>query len=76
MLIIHSGAYIAAVLITLLNLPLELSKDSPAWSEGATLLSGLAEYIARCKFSAQEERKGNKLTARRSNIRRRILRSS
>lgn len=44
------GAYCAAVIITLLDLPVELPKGSPAWSrEGMTLLSGLPEYVSRCK---------------------------
>jgi protein farnesyltransferase subunit beta len=44
----HSGAYIAAVVISLLDLPLNLSRDSPAWShEGDTLITGLPEWIAR-----------------------------
>jgi hypothetical protein len=48
---ISSGAYIAALLITLLDLPLELPKDSPASSRGMTsLLSGLPEWIARCGY--------------------------
>ena len=47
----HSGAYIAAVIITLLDIPLELHPDSPAWSrEGTTLLTGLPEWISRCEF--------------------------
>jgi hypothetical protein len=46
------GAYCAAVAISLLDLPLELSRDSPAWSrEGDTLLTGLPEWIGRCKLS-------------------------
>lgn len=44
------GAYCAAVIITLLDLPIELPKDSPAWSrEGMTLLTGLPEYVSRCQ---------------------------
>ncbi|KAE9370437.1 terpenoid cyclases/Protein prenyltransferase [Stipitochalara longipes BDJ] len=44
------GAYCAAVIITLLDLPLELPHDSPAWSgEGTTLLTGLAEWVRRCQ---------------------------
>ncbi|CAI0654935.1 unnamed protein product [Colletotrichum noveboracense] len=39
------GAYCAAVIVTLLNLPLELSTDSPAWTpERPTLFTGLADY--------------------------------
>ena len=38
------------MIITLLDLPLELPRDSPAWTnEGATLLTGLAEWIRRCR---------------------------
>ncbi|WZH48854.1 terpenoid cyclases/protein prenyltransferase alpha-alpha toroid [Fusarium acuminatum] len=41
------GAYCAAVIISLLNLPLELSQDSPARSAGHTgLFTGLADYYA------------------------------
>ncbi|KAF4834105.1 Protein farnesyltransferase subunit beta [Colletotrichum siamense] len=41
------GAYCAAVIVTLLNLPLELSTDSPAWTpERPTLFTGLADYYA------------------------------
>jgi protein farnesyltransferase subunit beta len=44
------GAYIAAVIITLLDLPLDLPRESPAWSrEGATLLTLLPEWVTRCK---------------------------
>ena len=44
------GAYIAVLIITLLDLPIELSKDSPAWSrEGDTLLTNVAEWVGRCK---------------------------
>ncbi|CZS99160.1 related to RAM1-protein farnesyltransferase, beta subunit [Rhynchosporium graminicola] len=44
------GAYIATVIITLLDIPFELHPDSPAWSrEGATLLTGLPEWISRCQ---------------------------
>jgi len=45
-----SGAYCAAVIISLLNLPLELSSDSPAKArETDTLLTGIPEYVRRCK---------------------------
>jgi protein farnesyltransferase subunit beta len=51
MLIHRSGAYCAVVAITLLNLPLDLPRESPAWSrEGDTLLTGLPEWLARCKL--------------------------
>ncbi|KAI1039378.1 hypothetical protein LB505_002748 [Fusarium chuoi] len=44
------GAYCAAVIISLLNLPLELSQDSPARSAGHTgLFTGLADYVHRCQ---------------------------
>ncbi|KAK6581491.1 hypothetical protein PZA11_006182 [Diplocarpon coronariae] len=44
------GAYIAAVIITLLDLPLELHPNSPAWSDGKTnLITGLPEWISRCQ---------------------------
>ncbi|KAI0113242.1 terpenoid cyclases/Protein prenyltransferase [Daldinia grandis] len=44
------GAYCAAVLITLLNLPLELPPDSPAWTpDGPNLFTGLGDYVRRCQ---------------------------
>ncbi|KAM0207551.1 hypothetical protein ACHAQI_007554 [Fusarium lateritium] len=44
------GAYCAAVIISLLNIPLELSQDSPARSAGHTgLFTGLADYVHRCQ---------------------------
>ncbi|KAI8635679.1 terpenoid cyclases/Protein prenyltransferase [Xylariaceae sp. FL1651] len=44
------GAYCAAVLITLLNLPLDLPPDSPSWTpERPDLFTGLADYIRRCQ---------------------------
>ncbi|CZR57062.1 related to RAM1-protein farnesyltransferase, beta subunit [Phialocephala subalpina] len=44
------GAYIAAVILTLLDLPIELSRESPAWSrEGGTLLTNLPEWISKCQ---------------------------
>lgn len=46
-----SGAYCASVIITLLDLPLELPKDSPSWSPNFTsFLSRLPEWVAQCKF--------------------------
>lgn len=48
-----SGVYCAAVVITLLNLPLELPPQSPAWScEGDTFLKNLPEWIARCRSNS------------------------
>ncbi|KAH8811997.1 terpenoid cyclases/protein prenyltransferase alpha-alpha toroid [Xylogone sp. PMI_703] len=43
------GAYIAAVVISLLELPLELPQTSPAWSPGATFLTNLPEWISSCQ---------------------------
>ncbi|KAF7558949.1 hypothetical protein G7046_g5219 [Stylonectria norvegica] len=44
------GAYCAAVIISLLNLPLDLSPDSPACAAGHSgLFTGLAEYVRRCQ---------------------------
>ncbi|TDZ16954.1 Protein farnesyltransferase subunit beta [Colletotrichum orbiculare MAFF 240422] len=44
------GAYCAAVIATILNLPLELSTDSPAWTpDRPTLFTGLADYVRRCQ---------------------------
>lgn len=46
------GAYCAAVVISLLNLPLDLSPESPAHAAGHTdLLSGLGEWVRLCKLS-------------------------
>ena len=40
------------VLIALLDLPLALPPDSPAWTEsGDTFRKGLPEYLARCEWS-------------------------
>lgn len=47
---LFSGAYCAAVIISLLDLPLELPHDSPARScDTDTLLTGVPEYVSRCK---------------------------
>ncbi|CAG8957238.1 hypothetical protein HYFRA_00009440 [Hymenoscyphus fraxineus] len=44
------GAYCATVIISLLDLPLELPKDSSAWSpEHTSFLTGLPEWVARCQ---------------------------
>ncbi|CAK7201443.1 CAAX farnesyltransferase (FTase) subunit beta [Sporothrix eucalyptigena] len=44
------GAYCAAVIISILNLPLDLSTESPAWTpEKPTLYTGLANYVQRCQ---------------------------
>ncbi|KAK0385321.1 hypothetical protein NLU13_7797 [Sarocladium strictum] len=44
------GAYCAAVIISLLNLPLDLAPDSPARASGHTrLFDGLAEWVRRCQ---------------------------
>lgn len=44
------GAYCASVIISLLNIPRNLSTDSPACSAGHTdLFDGLPEWVARCQ---------------------------
>ncbi|KAH7635185.1 terpenoid cyclases/protein prenyltransferase alpha-alpha toroid [Sordaria sp. MPI-SDFR-AT-0083] len=44
------GAYIAAVVITLLDLPLDLTPESPAYDGGrSNLLTGMAEYVRSCQ---------------------------
>ncbi|CAK7226054.1 CAAX farnesyltransferase (FTase) subunit beta [Sporothrix bragantina] len=44
------GAYCAATIISILNLPLDLSTESPAWTpEKPTLYTGLANYVQRCQ---------------------------
>ncbi|KFA61506.1 hypothetical protein S40285_04538 [Stachybotrys chlorohalonatus IBT 40285] len=44
------GAYCAAVIISLLNLPLDLSPGSPAYAAGHTgLFGGLGEWVGRCQ---------------------------
>lgn len=44
------GAYCAAVITSLLDIPLELSPGSPAKAAGLTdLYTGLAGYVRRCK---------------------------
>jgi protein farnesyltransferase subunit beta len=39
------------VIITLLDLPLDLTPESPAWTgdQDKTLLTGVPEYVKRCK---------------------------
>ncbi|UKZ76680.1 hypothetical protein TrVFT333_004388 [Trichoderma virens FT-333] len=47
---VRQGAYCAAVVISLLNLPLNLSPESPAYAAGHTdLLSGLGEWVRLCQ---------------------------
>ncbi|KAK5662003.1 hypothetical protein OQA88_10114 [Cercophora sp. LCS_1] len=45
------GAYCATVITKLLNLPLELTKESSAWREDGSmdLLSGVEDYVSRCQ---------------------------
>ncbi|KAL2016860.1 hypothetical protein VTK56DRAFT_2935 [Thermocarpiscus australiensis] len=45
------GAYCAAVVITLLRLPLDLTPESPAWTEdgSSNLFTGVADYVRRCQ---------------------------
>ncbi|KAK4219924.1 protein farnesyltransferase subunit beta [Rhypophila decipiens] len=44
------GAYCATVIITLLNIPLELTPASPAREGGlVNLLAGLGDYVRRCQ---------------------------
>ncbi|TQS35458.1 hypothetical protein Golomagni_04121 [Golovinomyces magnicellulatus] len=44
------GAYCAVVIIALLNLPIDLERESPLWSrDGMSLLTGLPEWISRCQ---------------------------
>ncbi|KAI3335586.1 terpenoid cyclases/protein prenyltransferase alpha-alpha toroid [Ustulina deusta] len=44
------GAYCAAVLITILKLPLDLPRDSPSHTpERLDLFTGLADYVRRCQ---------------------------
>ncbi|KAL1842918.1 hypothetical protein VTJ49DRAFT_3706 [Mycothermus thermophilus] len=45
------GAYCAAVIITLLRLPLELTPESPAYKEDGSvnLLTGVADYVRSCQ---------------------------
>lgn len=58
-IIVHSdlrfgrrGAYCAAVVISLLNLPTDLTRESPAWtSDHPTLFTKLPEYVQRCMYS-------------------------
>lgn len=45
------GAYCAAVIVSLLNLPLDLTPESPAWTpDHPTLFTNLAEYVQRCTY--------------------------
>ncbi|CAN8098096.1 unnamed protein product [Discula destructiva] len=44
------GAYCAAVIVSLLNLPLDLTPDAPAWTPGhPTLFTNLADYVQKCQ---------------------------
>jgi protein farnesyltransferase subunit beta len=44
------GAYCATVLIKLLDLPVELTPESPAFREGSpTLFTGLADWVRKCR---------------------------
>ncbi|KAK3303427.1 terpenoid cyclases/protein prenyltransferase alpha-alpha toroid [Chaetomium strumarium] len=45
------GAYCAAVIVTLLRLPLDLTPESPAWTgdSSVNLLTGVADYVRRCQ---------------------------
>ncbi|KAM7207503.1 Terpenoid cyclases/protein prenyltransferase alpha-alpha toroid [Naviculisporaceae sp. PSN 640] len=44
------GAYCATVIITLLNIPLDLTPESPARAGGlSNLLAGLGDYVHRCQ---------------------------
>ncbi|KAI0864486.1 terpenoid cyclases/Protein prenyltransferase [Xylaria cubensis] len=44
------GAYCAAVLVTILKLPLDLPSDSPSYTpEQPNLFTGLADYVRRCQ---------------------------
>ncbi|KAL2136093.1 hypothetical protein VTI74DRAFT_5499 [Chaetomium olivicolor] len=45
------GAYCAAVIITLLRLPLDLTPESPAYTAdgSANLFTGVADYVRRCQ---------------------------
>jgi len=56
-LIKSSGAYCAMVIISLLNLPLELPEESPArissGEASVTLLTNLPEWIARCRLGTR-----------------------
>lgn len=43
------GAYCAAVIVSLLNLPLSLTPESPAWTpDHPTLYTKLADYVQKC----------------------------
>lgn len=45
------GAYCATVIVSLLNLPLDLTPESPAWTpDHPTLFTNLAEYVQRCTY--------------------------
>lgn len=58
-IIVHSnlssgqrGAYCAAVVVSLLNLPTELTPESPAWTpDHPTLFTKLPEYVQRCMYT-------------------------
>ncbi|KAI9151787.1 Protein farnesyltransferase subunit beta [Paramyrothecium foliicola] len=51
------GAYCAAVIISLLNIPLDLSPESPAYAAGhKDLFSGLAEWVGRLGWMKEGQR--------------------
>ena len=46
------GAYCAAVVVSLLNLPTDLTPESPAWTpDHPTLFTKLPEYVQRCMYT-------------------------
>jgi protein farnesyltransferase subunit beta len=51
------GAYCASVVITLLNLPLDLTQESPAYKADGTmnLFAGLADYVRRCECHPHDQ---------------------
>jgi hypothetical protein len=55
---VDSGAYCAAVIITLLKLPLDLTPESPAYREDGSvnLLTGVADYVRRCEYPTTSRR--------------------
>lgn len=54
------GAYCAAVVVSLLNLPTELTPESPAWTpDHPTLFTKLPEYVQRCMYTQVPPRSGS-----------------
>jgi hypothetical protein len=58
-LIVGRGAFCGLIMVSLLNLPLELPSTAAANVSGQdTFLTGLPEYLSRCKSSSRDSLRG------------------